>query len=118
MSTYLDKAMVLHPGIQHVMYWGSQYDGTPWADPYDGLVWNNKEIPKPTKSELDAVTDPMVTASKEVDRKKERDKIEKDNLSLVASYNIEKKANPNLAFSDFLDELENTKPTVEGTIDV
>jgi hypothetical protein len=106
MITYLDRVLVLHPGIQHVMYWGSRYDGTPWNDPYEGLVWNNKDIPMPSKAELDAVTDQMVLDAKEGNRKKERDAISKQNLSLVASYNIEKKTNPDLSFSDFLDSLE------------
>ena len=49
---YLDIISLKHPGIQGVSYWKTQYDGTPWADDYDGLVWENKEIPKPTKKQL------------------------------------------------------------------
>ncbi len=41
-----------YPDIQGVSYWQTQFDGTPWKDPYDGLVWENKDIPKPTKEEL------------------------------------------------------------------
>ena len=63
MSSYFDKVLVLYPGIQHVVYWESAYDGTPWADPYDGLVWENTDIKKPTKEELDAVTDEQLAAS-------------------------------------------------------
>lgn len=41
-----------YPGIQRVSYWQTKFDGTPWDDPYEGLVWENTEIPKPTKEEL------------------------------------------------------------------
>lgn len=30
----------------------TQYDGSPWNDPYDGLIWENKDIPKPSKEDL------------------------------------------------------------------
>lgn len=49
---YIDIITLKYPEIQHVSYWGTQFDGTPWEDPYDGLKWENTEIPKPTKEEL------------------------------------------------------------------
>lgn len=52
---YLEKVLKLYPNIQGVMYWHTQQDGTPWKDTYDGLIWENTEIPKPTKKQLDAV---------------------------------------------------------------
>jgi len=106
MITYLDRVLVIHPDIQNVMYWQSQYDGTPWNDPYDGLVWENKEIPKPSKKELDAVLDSDVLAKKEVDRKLSRNEIKLKDLTMVGLYEMEKKSNPELAFSDYLDSLE------------
>lgn len=50
---YFDIVLLKYPGIQRVMYWQAQQDGTPWNDPYDGLLWENTDIPKPTKEELD-----------------------------------------------------------------
>lgn len=55
MINYFDKILKLYPGIQGVAYWHTQQDGTPWEDPYDGIVWENAEIKKPTKKQLDAV---------------------------------------------------------------
>lgn len=48
----IDIITLKFPEIQHVMYWNTKQDGTPWEDPYEGLIWENKEIPKPTKKEL------------------------------------------------------------------
>lgn len=48
----MDIIQAKYPGIEGVSYWFSQYDGTPWAHPYDGLKWNNTEIPKPTKAQI------------------------------------------------------------------
>ena len=52
----LDKVLYLYPGIQHVQYWYTKQDGSNWEDPYDGLVWNNIDIPKPTRQDLMAVS--------------------------------------------------------------
>jgi hypothetical protein len=48
----------------------------------------------------------------EEERKQERNAAAKNELSLIASFNIEKKTNPNISFSDFLDGLESSKPTI------
>lgn len=48
----LDIILNKYPEIQGVSYWETQYDGTPWNHPYEGLVWENKEISKPTKTQL------------------------------------------------------------------
>lgn len=53
--TYLDRVLYLYPGIQGVTFWQTQPDGTPWNDAYDGIVWENTEIKKPTKRQLDAI---------------------------------------------------------------
>jgi hypothetical protein len=48
----IDIITLKHPGIQRISVWDTQYDGTPWAHPYDGLIWENIDIPKPSKEEL------------------------------------------------------------------
>jgi hypothetical protein len=63
MTTYFDKVLYLFPGIQGISYWQTQYDGTPWADPYDGLVWENQDIRKPSKETLDALNENVIIAT-------------------------------------------------------
>lgn len=53
MINYLNIIMFKYPGIQGVSYWEAQYDGSPWNDPYEGLVWENTTFPKPTQSDLE-----------------------------------------------------------------
>lgn len=48
----LNVIALKYPGIQNVVYWNTQYDGTPWKDPYDGLVWENTSIPKPSAEDI------------------------------------------------------------------
>lgn len=64
MYTYLDKVLFLYPNIQHVSYWGAKYDGTVWNDLYDGLVWENTDIVKPTKAQLDSISEADIDKSK------------------------------------------------------
>jgi len=61
------------------------------------------DMPKPTD-------DPPQT---DEERKAQRDTMAKNNLSLIAVFNMEKKSKPDLTFSTYLDELESTaKPTL------
>jgi len=48
----IDIITLKHPGIERITYWSSHPDGTPWNDPYEGLIWENTDIPKPSKEEL------------------------------------------------------------------
>jgi hypothetical protein len=64
MITLLDKVLFLHPGIQGVVYWNDPNPLAPSADPYERLLWDNKDIPKPTKAALDAITDLEVEDAK------------------------------------------------------
>lgn len=48
----MQMLLIKFPALQGVSYWLTQYDGTPWNDAYDGLVWENKDIPMPTKDEI------------------------------------------------------------------
>lgn len=119
MVTYLDKILYLHPNINDVMQWhqkSSQHplcapedDMKPWENPYDGIVWNNKTIPKPTQEELDAIPDEDVLASKEERRKRERDLKAIGNESLVATFLLVKERDPNLTFRAYLDYFEEKK---------
>lgn len=110
MVTYLDKVLYLHPNIEGVMYWHTQYDGTHWADAYEGLVWENTEIAKPIKAELDALDDSVVAAElarrAEVKRKAVRDDQAKSNLTILAGYDTYKASNAIATLSDYLDYLE------------
>lgn len=49
----IDAIRFKYPDIQDVLYWSTKYDGTPLDNIYEGLVWNNKEIPKPSLKEID-----------------------------------------------------------------
>lgn len=72
MTDYLQKIQYLYPGIQGVMYWHTQSDGTPWNNPYDGIVWENTDIEKPSQAMLDELNDEIVT--KELARRHELSK--------------------------------------------
>jgi len=45
----------IYPTIQGgFVYWKTQYNGSPLANPIDGLVWENTEFAKPTWSQIEA----------------------------------------------------------------
>ena len=52
---------------------------------------------------------PVPPSDSEADLKQSRNQLLKLNLALVGCYRIEKKSNPALTFSDYLDELEKEK---------
>lgn len=113
MVTYLDKVLYLHPNIERVVYWHEKCEQAPYDDAYDRLLWENTEIPKPTKEELDALDDALVTSEQELQieiaRKKARDEKYKADLNMVANYSAYKNASPQnlMTFSEYLDWLEN-----------
>lgn len=117
MISYFDRVKYLYPNTEGIVYWETQYDGTPWEHPYDGLVWNNKEIPKPTKEDLDKLAAVTVDSSlknrDEVTRKTRRNLEAKKDLSLVNEFFAARKLDPNLKFTDFLDQLEALAQTLE-----
>lgn len=108
--TYFDRALYLHPDIEGVVYWYAQQDGTPWDDAYDGLMWNNTEVAKPSKAELDALDDAIVEAAlnsrKEAKRKQKRDEDAEKNITVLSNYDIYKQTNPTKTLSEYLDYLE------------
>lgn len=112
MITYLDRALVMYPGIQHVVYWYTQQDMTPWENPYDGLVWNNTEIPKPTQAMLDTITDEQVLEQKQENRIIARDQMFKQDLNIVANFMSHLQNHPGTSFSEYLDYLEQVQQTL------
>lgn len=77
--TYFDKILYLYPNIREISYQHSQIDGTPWDDPYDGLIWENKDIPKPSKQTLDAVDENVILQKKNTDAEQRKIQEIKDN---------------------------------------
>lgn len=110
MINYLDKVLYLYPDIQRVSFWETQYDCTPWNDPYDGLVWENTDIEKPSKETLDALDDAVVSAEldlrKETARKAARDAFYQDDIYMKLKFNDYLQVHANATFSQFLDSVE------------
>lgn len=52
MMNIFDILILKYPGIQGITYKHTMDDGSVWHDPYDGLIWENKDIPKPTKKNI------------------------------------------------------------------
>lgn len=102
--------MYLYPNIQGVSFWQTQYSGEPWENSYDGIVWENQEIPKPTQAELDALDDTVVEAElmarAEIERKQIRDDAAKNNITVLAGFDVYKQSNVNATLSEYLDYLE------------
>ena len=69
--------------------------------------WHSSNAKQPpTIEQINAVSTVEVNAKLESDRKTYRDKLAKDNLGLMASFMNERKTNPNLLLSNYLDEVE------------
>jgi hypothetical protein len=81
------------------------YDGVSRYIPPDGLsiiqVNDWVEI-----GELVDKAEPSPVVSDPEDQKLKRNEALKSNLALIACYEIEKKSNPDLVFSDYIDSLE------------
>lgn len=60
----------------------------------------------PTLDEIIQLDKNLVEQKIADENKKVRNASKAEDLSLIASYNIEKKTNPDLLFSDYLDDLE------------
>ncbi len=106
MITYLDKILYLYPTIQRVMLWETRYDGTPFEDPYDGIVWENTEIDKPSKEILDAIPEALVIAAK---KEKQLDALcesLKSDFTTKMMYKEALKTNVDLSFKDFVKSIQ------------
>ncbi len=110
MANYLERVLYLYPNINRVVYWSTQYDGTPWENPYDGLFWENTDIKKPSQKTLDKLdaklVDAATAARAEKARKAWRDEEGRKNLALIAGFREYIKVNPDVTFSEYLDYLE------------
>lgn len=100
MVTYLDKIQYLHPGIERVMQWQSDNEGNPLG--YEGIIWENTEIPKPTKEELDNIDDEIVELFLEEQRRENIVKSVENDLQMKALYALAKQNNPGLKFKDYV----------------
>ncbi len=123
--TYIDKVLYLFPKAQGVMYWHSHHDGTPWDDPYEGLVYDNPNFTPPTREELDVLDETVVQTEldrrTEAARKAQRDTEYCKDLSMVSAFSLARIATPTLTFSQHLDNLERLAdtlcPAVQAKVD-
>ena len=107
MISYLDKIRFLHPTIQRVMQVHRDNDGNYLG--YDGVVWENEEILKPTKEELDAIPDEQVVAFLKKEEKDNRIKALFSDDSNVAVYLMMKAQDPTLTKTKFLNMIDKFK---------
>jgi len=71
------------------------------------VMWEDANpMPCPTQAQLNAIDMPALALKVEADRKSNRDKQYAKDLSMKAAFRAERKGNPNLTFSDFLNALE------------
>lgn len=61
----------------------------------------------PTINQINSVTQEQLDAKLEFDRKLNRENLAKKELGLMASFMAERKNNPSLLLSEYLDQLEN-----------
>jgi len=90
------------------------------SDPYlppEGLILKevNNWVDKGMKSDI-AERDVPKPIPDPVKQKQQRNLHYKNDLSMVAMFDLAKKTNPTLQFSDYLDTLENMKDNVLGEI--
>ena len=93
--------------LSHVLTY--LYPGTEWSlagENYDNLTWHEKIVPKPRREEIEAITQEQLDIAKEEHRKQIRNREKKNDLTLVALFENERKSNPDLKFNDYLDSLE------------
>lgn len=109
--TYFDKVLYLYPNIQRVMFWQQDpVTNQPFENPYDGLQWENTEIPKLSQEALDRLDDDIVEQTlatrSETLRKQARNDKYKDDLAMKALFFQQQTSNPSLTWGEFLDILE------------
>ena len=85
----------------------SKYDVSPVImGDYSVDIHASNTAPIPSLKDILAVTDEHLAVKDESDRKASRDTEKANDLTLKASYLIEKKSNPDITFSAYLDMLE------------
>lgn len=100
MVTYLDKIRYLHPGIVQVMQWHTDNEGNELG--YEGIVWENAAIIKPTKEELDDIPDYLVEEFLLEEQRNDLVKSVENDLQMKALYALAKQNNPGLKFKDYV----------------
>ncbi len=50
------------------MYWKTKQDLTPWANPIDGLIWENKQFEKPTWDQIKFFLDIIILDQAKLDK--------------------------------------------------
>jgi hypothetical protein len=117
MVTYFDRLMYLYPNTQGITYKFTKDDGTSWDDPYDGLVWENNTIAKPTKEAIESIDDTVVATElanrKELERKTVRNAAAVKDVSIVQAYQVAKNVDSGLTFSAYLDSLEDFSSSID-----
>jgi hypothetical protein len=79
------------------------------------VAWSKENTSSmPSRVSIESLDINTVMANVQVKQKQERNKNKADDLSLVASFNIEKKANPALEFSDYVDQLETDSAAIKN----
>lgn len=111
MITYFDKILYLYPDIQRVSYWHTKYDGSEWDDPYEGIVWENIEISKPSKETLDDLDENTVAS--ELKNREEKEKFNqevnrvKEDVIGKAAFFVFKQSSPSATVEDFVNYINN-----------
>lgn len=92
------------------MYYPLKCAEAPHDGAYDRLFWENTEIEKPSKSQLDALdndeVDAELTRRAEVGRKAYRDENAKTDITVLAAFDIYKSQHADATLSQYLDYLE------------
>ena len=97
--------------ISNVSYHHQDKNNLPWENPYDGIMWDNENIPKPTKEELDALDEDEVYRweinRRNTERKQYRDSQLSKDLSFLAALDIKNKLDSTkMTISEYADFLE------------
>jgi hypothetical protein len=89
------------------------YEGSPFSPP-DGLslLEINDWVDIGMKADISLADIPKATPPDAANIKKQRDMLYKDNLAIVALFNMVKNKQPDLDFSSYLDSLEILKNSI------
>lgn len=107
----LQRLLFLNPNANFAIHdcTLSEYAGEGYPIEMDGFLvsWNKtNELKCPSIEEVKSVDIIALNEKMESDRKQIRNDKYSDDLTLKATYSNEKKTNPSLKFSDYLDQLE------------
>lgn len=70
MSKVIKAIKLIYPNIKGgFIYWETKKDLTPWANPIDGLVWENTDFIKPTWDQITSKFDIIELEEKKIIKK-------------------------------------------------